>query len=308
MKKRGPKPKFTLGQLFDVSMQLITDEGFVGLTLTRLAKTVGTSPSALYRYFPNKEALLVSLQERAVASLLTRVEARVAGWEALRESALARVVGVFRVWRSGRAILGSGYTLRGRHSTGSTTWRSAIEFSRLRCRRRPWSRRSIWPFYEGGGHRKYWSTRCSENSTDSTAALEAGLQVIEEPKVTRITARYGHTDPVDSSDSKDPLAGAKIDAGKVNTAGITTEEIAAILGVAGRPALAKGSRIVIPWAQTVGREVAFPINSTDVCDGTIRLVFTGGLGVADCAAHPFTIGQTRISVRTRGRGMTPTSL
>jgi len=99
LKKRGPKPKFTLGQLFDVSMQLITDEGFVGLTLTRLAKTVGTSPSALYRYFPNKEALLVSLQERAVASLLTRVEARVAGWEDLRESALARVVGVFRVWR-----------------------------------------------------------------------------------------------------------------------------------------------------------------------------------------------------------------
>ncbi len=99
MKKRGPKPKFTPEQLFDVAMDLITEGGFAGLTLTLLAKTVGTSPSALYRYFPNKEALLVALQERAVASLLMRVEARVAGWKSERESALARVVGVFRVWR-----------------------------------------------------------------------------------------------------------------------------------------------------------------------------------------------------------------
>ena len=99
MKKRGPKPKFTPEQLFDVAMDLITQNGFSGLTLTLLARTVGTSPSALYRYFPNKEALLVALQERAVRSLLTRIEARVQGWEAQRVSALARVVGVFRVWR-----------------------------------------------------------------------------------------------------------------------------------------------------------------------------------------------------------------
>jgi len=99
MKKRGPKPKFTREQLVDVSFELVTEAGLEGLTLTRLAATVGTSPSALYRYFPNKEALLVDLQERAVASLLNRLEARVAGWEAQRASALARVVGVFGVWR-----------------------------------------------------------------------------------------------------------------------------------------------------------------------------------------------------------------
>ncbi|MFG1789862.1 TetR/AcrR family transcriptional regulator [Nocardia sp. NPDC049149] len=48
-------------QLLDAGARLIADRGFVGMRLDDLGAAVGISGPAVYRHFPNKEALLVEL-------------------------------------------------------------------------------------------------------------------------------------------------------------------------------------------------------------------------------------------------------
>jgi AcrR family transcriptional regulator len=51
----------------DEAMGLVVQEGMEGLTIARLAARMHASVGAVYRYFPSKEALLVGLQEMAIA-------------------------------------------------------------------------------------------------------------------------------------------------------------------------------------------------------------------------------------------------
>lgn len=59
-------------------MGLVVEDGMEGLTIARLAKRMKASVGAVYRYFPSKEALLVGLQEMAIADfhafMLERLE------------------------------------------------------------------------------------------------------------------------------------------------------------------------------------------------------------------------------------------
>ncbi|WP_040813110.1 SACE_7040 family transcriptional regulator [Nocardia concava] len=48
-------------QLLDAGARLIADRGFLGMRLDDLGAAVGISGPAVYRHFPNKEALLVEL-------------------------------------------------------------------------------------------------------------------------------------------------------------------------------------------------------------------------------------------------------
>lgn len=48
-------------QLLDAGARLIADRGFLGVRLDDLGAAVGISGPAVYRHFPNKEALLVEL-------------------------------------------------------------------------------------------------------------------------------------------------------------------------------------------------------------------------------------------------------
>ncbi|QLY32409.1 TetR/AcrR family transcriptional regulator [Nocardia huaxiensis] len=48
-------------QLLDAGARLIADRGFLGMRLEDLGAAVGISGPAVYRHFPNKEALLVEL-------------------------------------------------------------------------------------------------------------------------------------------------------------------------------------------------------------------------------------------------------
>jgi len=49
------------------AMGLVVQDGMEGLTIARLAARMNASVGAVYRYFPSKEALLVGLQELAIA-------------------------------------------------------------------------------------------------------------------------------------------------------------------------------------------------------------------------------------------------
>ena len=60
------RPPITLrqGELLDHALALVREVGLAGLTVRRLAERVGFSEAALYRHFPNKQALLLAMVER----------------------------------------------------------------------------------------------------------------------------------------------------------------------------------------------------------------------------------------------------
>ena len=55
--------------VLDVAMDLVAREGLEGVTLQRVAQRLGIVTTAIYRYFPSKDALLAALQRRAVADV-----------------------------------------------------------------------------------------------------------------------------------------------------------------------------------------------------------------------------------------------
>ncbi|GAA5100418.1 TetR family transcriptional regulator BkaR [Nocardia iowensis] len=78
-------------QLLDAGARLIADRGFLGMRLDDLGAAVGISGPAVYRHFPNKEALLVELLVGVSQRLLDGGKAVVASTSAADE-ALAGLV------------------------------------------------------------------------------------------------------------------------------------------------------------------------------------------------------------------------
>lgn len=61
--------------------KVIAEEGYEKASIRRIAKEMGMSISALYYYFPSKEALLFSIQYTSFEGLLNRLEGRLDGEE-----------------------------------------------------------------------------------------------------------------------------------------------------------------------------------------------------------------------------------
>ncbi|MET8877304.1 TetR/AcrR family transcriptional regulator [Nocardia sp. NPDC004604] len=74
------------GQLLDAGARLIADRGFLGMRLDDLGAAVGISGPAVYRHFPNKEALLVELLVGVSQRLLDGGKAVVARTESAQEA------------------------------------------------------------------------------------------------------------------------------------------------------------------------------------------------------------------------------
>jgi len=55
---RGPKPGLSTAQIARVAIQLADAEGLAAVTMQRVAREVGVTTMALYRYFPGKADLL----------------------------------------------------------------------------------------------------------------------------------------------------------------------------------------------------------------------------------------------------------
>lgn len=55
--------------MIDGAMDLVREGGIEGLTLQKLAKSLGYVATAVYRYFPSKDALVAALQRTAVGQI-----------------------------------------------------------------------------------------------------------------------------------------------------------------------------------------------------------------------------------------------
>lgn len=73
-------------QLLDAGARLIADRGFLGMRLDDLGAAVGISGPAVYRHFPNKEALLVELLVGVSQRLLDGGKTVVARTRSAREA------------------------------------------------------------------------------------------------------------------------------------------------------------------------------------------------------------------------------
>ncbi|MBW2461828.1 MAG: TetR/AcrR family transcriptional regulator [Deltaproteobacteria bacterium] len=58
---RARRRAANLEKILHAAMQMVTEEGFGGLSMNKLAGTVDYTPGALYRYFDSKDALLGAL-------------------------------------------------------------------------------------------------------------------------------------------------------------------------------------------------------------------------------------------------------
>ena len=58
------------GEILDAAKRLFLEEGFEHATMRRIAAVVGVSPTALYVYFPDKNAILQAIAEAMFSELL----------------------------------------------------------------------------------------------------------------------------------------------------------------------------------------------------------------------------------------------
>jgi AcrR family transcriptional regulator len=94
----SPYPAQTdLETIVTTAAALIEAEGAEPLSLHRLAAALGVKAPSLYRYVPNKAALLRAVNERTSAALVEAV--RVAG-EGARDDPAARILAMARAYRA----------------------------------------------------------------------------------------------------------------------------------------------------------------------------------------------------------------
>jgi AcrR family transcriptional regulator len=79
-RKPGPQPRYTREQVAERALALMDEHGPGRLTMRRLAADLGMSTMALYRYFPNREALIDAAIEVA-APEVTLPEPGAAPWK-----------------------------------------------------------------------------------------------------------------------------------------------------------------------------------------------------------------------------------
>ncbi|MEZ5322392.1 MAG: helix-turn-helix domain-containing protein [Microthrixaceae bacterium] len=63
------KRRAQMRRFADASLDIVASEGLAALTMARLAEELGTVPSAMYRYFPSKAALITAVQRDAIERL-----------------------------------------------------------------------------------------------------------------------------------------------------------------------------------------------------------------------------------------------
>ncbi|GAB2703293.1 TetR/AcrR family transcriptional regulator [Nocardia thraciensis] len=63
---RGPRRGLSLDQVLDAAMAVADDEGFAGLSMSKVAKRLGFTTMSLYRYVDNKDMLIELIMDRAI--------------------------------------------------------------------------------------------------------------------------------------------------------------------------------------------------------------------------------------------------
>jgi len=119
----------------DAALRQLAESGTGGLSLNAIAREIGLSGPALYRYFENREALLTALVTdgfNAIGDALERTAKAAAGYSA--EQRLRAVLGAFRKWaitEPHRYQLLFGTPIPGYRAPESTTPAAARMFTTL---------------------------------------------------------------------------------------------------------------------------------------------------------------------------------
>ena len=77
--------------ILDATAALVADQGFTSVTMSRIAKETGIGRATLYKYFPDRQAILVAWHERQIADhlqLLADIRDRATGPAARLEAVL----------------------------------------------------------------------------------------------------------------------------------------------------------------------------------------------------------------------------
>jgi AcrR family transcriptional regulator len=69
---RAQKRELMNGFVVERAMELLEDGGLEALTLARVAESVGYTTTAIYRYFPSKDALVAAMQRQAIRDVHER--------------------------------------------------------------------------------------------------------------------------------------------------------------------------------------------------------------------------------------------
>jgi TetR/AcrR family tetracycline transcriptional repressor len=66
---RGRPPRLSRDQIIEAAVELLKREPGATLTIKRVAEAVGSAPMALYRYFPDRDALLQAMADQVMAGI-----------------------------------------------------------------------------------------------------------------------------------------------------------------------------------------------------------------------------------------------
>jgi len=61
-------------EILDAAKQLFVEEGYAATTIRRIAAKLGVSSTALYVYFPDKDAILVEICDVTFAGLIAELD------------------------------------------------------------------------------------------------------------------------------------------------------------------------------------------------------------------------------------------
>ena len=87
---RGPKPTFDRGDVIRAAIKIADRKGLAAVTMQAVAAKLGFTTMALYRYFPNKQALIDGITDAAYGPSPPQ-PASISGWrEAVRHWAYAK--------------------------------------------------------------------------------------------------------------------------------------------------------------------------------------------------------------------------
>ncbi len=68
------KRRERIDRILEAAMRILVDEGVASLTIERVAREIGCTVGALYRYFPAKDAIIAELERRVVVTFRLRFE------------------------------------------------------------------------------------------------------------------------------------------------------------------------------------------------------------------------------------------
>ncbi len=103
----------TRDEILAVAERLALDGDPEAVTVQAVARALGVSPGALYRYFPSRDAILAAVQARVVDELATAVDTALT---ASFEASPAGACPVGRILAAGRALLGYAATSPNRYA------------------------------------------------------------------------------------------------------------------------------------------------------------------------------------------------